>query len=435
MTRIVVATFAFCWAFQFVYVAYIFPTYGYANFRYFPQSIDQNILTFVLAALPTLFFRNSRSPSSYGAAIIFVLCYVPAIVMLPFMLDAAYAPVFKIQLSLMASMSVLFIASTLGMIETAEKHSADKRLLQLVGIFAAVSITILVATNYKHMRLVSFADVYDLRADAGKTNSNTLIVYLISWLSYCFLPFFIAKGLANRDWRSLAIGMAGCFLVYVSSGAKSQILLPFIMLMIFLIMRTSKSFLFLLCSGSAVATLLVFLFPDDSFLVWGKSTWLMRTLGTGGWTLSLYYEYFTANGFTYYSHIRIVDFFTHWYPYGGRSLGQIIGLEYSGSDLANFNANFWASDGFAAFGLWGIPIVTIALSAFFMFLNRISSYYEPRFITLWMTGFWLALLNLPLSTAILSGGGGLVLLFLWAARVRLPIGVSPVSRRNAVSGA
>jgi len=161
----------------------------------------------------------------------------------------------------------------------------------------------------------------------------------------------------------------------------------------------------------------------------------MRTLATGGWTVSLYYEYFTANGYTYFSHIRIVDFFTHWYPYGGRSLGQIIGLEYSGSDLANFNANFWASDGFAAWGLWGIPVVTSALAAFFVLLNRIASYYETRFVALWMTGFWLALLNLPLSTAILSGGGGLVVLFLWTSRVRLPIGVGSVPGTKAASGA
>jgi hypothetical protein len=435
MMRIVVATLAYCWAFQFAYVSYIYPTYGYANFRYFPQSGEQNILTFILAFLPTLFSRKSESPSSYGAAIIFVLCYVPAIVMVPYMLDAAYAPVMKIQMSLMASMSVLFIASALGSTDAVAKHSADKRLLQLVGLFTSIALTILISTNYKHMRLVSFADVYDLRADASKAETNGLLVYLVSWLSYCFLPFFIAKGLARLEMRSLALGMAGCFLVYISTGAKSQILLPFIMLVILMMMRSNMSFLLVLCSGAAVSTLLVLLFPDDSFLAWGKSTLLMRTLATGGWTVSLYYEYFTANGYTYFSHIRIVDFFTHWYPYGGRSLGQIIGLEYSGSDLANFNANFWASDGFAAWGLWGIPVVTSALAAFFVLLNRIASYYETRFVALWMTGFWLALLNLPLSTAILSGGGGLVVLFLWTSRVRLPIGVGSVPGTKAASGA
>jgi len=193
MMRIVVATLAYCWAFQFAYVSYIYPTYGYANFRYFPQSGEQNILTFILAFLPTLFSRKSESPSSYGAAIIFVLCYVPAIVMVPYMLDAAYAPVMKIQMSLMASMSVLFIASALGSTDAVAKHSADKRLLQLVGLFTSIALTILISTNYKHMRLVSFADVYDLRADASKAETNGLLVYLVSWLSYCFLPFFIAN--------------------------------------------------------------------------------------------------------------------------------------------------------------------------------------------------------------------------------------------------
>jgi hypothetical protein len=94
----------------------------------------------------------------------------------------------------------------------------------------------------------------------------------------------------------------------------------------------------------------------------------------------------------------------------------LIGLEYSGSELANFNANFWASDAFAALGLAGVPLATGAMCAVFYLINKISRGFSPRFVALWLTGFWLAVLNVPLSTAVLSGGGALTMLLLWSSR-------------------
>ena len=128
--------------------------------------------------------------------------------------------------------------------------------------------------------------------------------------------------------------------------------------------------------------------------------------------MSHYYEYFSNNGFTYYSHIGAVNALTGAYPYD-YALGQLIGLEYSGSAEANFNGNFWASDGFAALGVLGVPVVTIALAFVFIWINRIASAYSARFVFLWLSGFWLALLNVPLSTALLSGGGLVTIGLLW----------------------
>lgn len=427
MIRVVVAALIFCWAFQYAYEAYVYPTYAYAHFRYFAQGFTQTALTYIFAALPLALWRPSVQPSAFGASLIYVVCYIPVQVMLPFMLDRAYSPVVSMQLALCVSMAILLLASRMGSVADVTKQPVDGRLSLLITAFAGVALALLVATNFQHMRLVSFADVYDLRLDAGQTQSIGIFQYLTSWLSYCFLPFFIARGIIAKHWQSLVLGMIGCLLVYLASGAKSVVLMPVIMLAIWLALKARGHFLFMLLSGSAVATILVLFFPDDSALSWAKNVLLMRTFATGGWTVSLYYEYFSTNGYTYYSHIRFIDLITQAYPYGQRSLGQMIGIEYSGSDLANFNANFWASDGFAAWGLWGIPVVTAALSGFFILVNRVSSYFESQFIALWMSGFWLALLNVPLSTAILSGGGGIIIIFLWLSRFRLPIGIS---RRN-----
>ena len=420
MIRVVFSALIFSLAFQYAYETYIFPTYAYGHFRYFPQTFTQYILNYVFVVLPLAMWRPSVEPAAFGVSLIYAVCYIPVQIMLPFMLDQAYSPVLAMQSAICASMALFFLASRMGSVSGVTKQPLDGRLNLIITIFAGVALVLLVAMNFQHMRLVSFADVYDLRIDAGEQQSIGALQYLNSWLYYCFLPFFIARGIISRHWRSLAIGIIGCVLVYLSSGAKAAILLPLIMLTIWFVLKARKHFLFLLLSGTAAATILVLFFPEDSALSWGRSVLLMRTFATGGWTVSLYYEYFTANGYTYYSHIRFIDMITQAYPYGSRSLGQMIGIEYSGSDVANFNANFWASDGFAALGLWGIPIVTAALCGFLILVNRVSSYFDSEFISLWMSGFWLALLNVPLSTAILSGGGGVIVLLLWLSRLQLP---------------
>lgn len=420
MIRVVFAALVFSLAFQYAYESYIYPTYAYGHFRYFQQTPTQYILNYVFVALPLAMWRPSMEPSAFGVSLIYAICYIPVQIMLPFMLDQAFSPVLTMQSAICVSMACLFLASRMGAVSGIQKQPIDGRLNLLILMFAGVALVLLVAMNFQHMRLVSFADVYDLRLDASEQQSIGAVQYLNSWLYYCFLPFFIARGIISRHWKSLAIGLVGCLLVYLASGAKAVILMPLIMLMIWFVLKARAHFLFLLLSGTAAATIVVLFFPDDSALSWGKSVLLMRTFATGGWTVSLYYEYFSANGYTYYSHIRIVDVFTQAYPYGQRSLGQMIGMEYSGSDLANFNANFWASDGFAALGMWGIPIVTAALCGFLILVNRVSSYFDSEFISLWMSGFWLALLNVPLSTAILSGGGGLIVALLWISRLQLP---------------
>lgn len=185
------------------------------------------------------------------------------------------------------------------------------------------------------------------------------------------------------------------------------------MLSLMLIMKFKGDFLAKLLWALILTSLvLMYAVPDDGAFGWMKSLLFQRTLGSGGWTTYVYYDHFTAQGLTYLSHIRFVDALTGIYPYGQLQLGQVIGLQYSGSELANFNAGFWASDGIAAFGTAGIYFISVILFVFLVLLNRISAIYDPSFIGLWLSGFAMALLNIPLGTAIVSGGGGLAIVMM-----------------------
>ena len=404
-------------AFHVGYLAYVHPMFEYAHYNFHPTGLAQLVLTYAFVVLPLLGYRFSRAPSAYGAALIFAVCYVPAQLVVLFNWSRGEAELLAVQGSLAISMFFLFVASPLGW-RSASVVSAEQRMVPWVGALAAISIAILILAYGRYMRIVSFADVYDLRSQTNQVELGSFSLYLLSWFSYCFLPFFFARGILRRKLTDIGVGLAGCALIYASSGSKAAILLPFIMLGLAWLIDAGRSFLPRLLGVLAGSTLLVTALPVEFPWIWAKSILLVRLLSTGGWTISVYYEYFTEHGLTYYSHVGPVNALTDSYPYQDLLLGQVIGLEYSGTEAANFNANFWASDGFAALGLAGVPVITLLLVVVFFAINRASVYYSSKFVVLWLAGFWLALLNVPLSTALLSAGGGVTVFVLWIAKQR-----------------
>jgi hypothetical protein len=412
MHRLIIASVGYAAAFHFAYVVFLYPVFEYAHFYYFPPSLPLLILTYALAIAPVVGLRESTLPAFCGAALVFVICYVPAQLTLLFTWQRETEELVIVQAALAASMAILFRAALLGHDRTAVRRS-EAGLVPVVTILTGASILALLVSYGSYMRLVSFEDVYELRFESNEAERGALTDYLVSWLSYCFLPFYMARGIVRKSWVEGSIAAIVGLLIYAATGSKAAVLTPAIVIALSILFGVGGAFLFrLLCVLTVVVVLVAALLPNDPPLLWIKSILLLRVLGTGGWTMSHYYEYFSNNGFTYYTHIGAVNALTGAYPYD-YALGQLIGLEYSGSAEANFNGNFWASDAFAALGVLGIPIVTIALALVFSWINRIASAYSARFVFLWLSGFWLALLNVPLSTALLSGGGLVTIGLLW----------------------
>jgi hypothetical protein len=418
MYRLPLAALIYGGAFHNAYTAFINPTFEYAHYLYFEPSLVTLLFTYTLIAAPVVAFRARGRPAEFGSALIFGLCYVPAQLVLLFLWQRSAAELAVNQALLALSMAFILRASTLGTQRVrAGLDTSIRKLAVVIGFLTVVSLIFVVSAYGQHMQLVSFEDVYDLRFETSKIDVGALGGYLIMWLSYSFLPYYYARGIIQRRSMDFLVGIMGSILVYAATGAKAIILLPVIVFTLNLLFGSGKSFMLRLIAMLALLLfLLTELVKDDGSGVgfWVKSIFMLRILATGGWNMAAYYDYFSTNGFTYYTHIGPVNALTGAYPYGQNSLGQVIGIEYSGSEQANFNANFWASDGYAALGMLGIPVVTAAVCLMLIAINRISSGHSIRFVVLWLSGFWLAMLNLPLTTALLSGGGAVTLLLLWA---------------------
>lgn len=406
-------------AVHYGYVSYINPTFEYAAYYYLPFSTAALWSSYFLAWLPVLAYRPCAVPTQAFAALIYIASYIPIQLSLLYSVDRDYDELIWIQIMLAVSMICIFIFSQVTRRPVLVAPDF-KKLDFVIGVLTALSLALVIIDNIGHMRFVSFQDVYDVRRDAANVSQSAISAYLISWLSYCFISYWYARGLIYKKWSFVLIGFAASIALYMATGAKAAILLLPITIGLNWVWGRGKNFLFsmLMLLTIGIFGILLFL-PDEGVSMWIKSIALVRILGTAGWTASKYFEYFDTYGHTFYSHIGPINWITGMYPYGELGLGQVVGLEYVGSSEANFNAGFWASDGFAALGPIGILVVTPFIIGVMWIINKATFHLDPRFTILWMGGFFIAMLNVPLTTALLSGGG-LVMIILAKSFTRNP---------------
>lgn len=401
-------------AVHYAYVSYISPTFEYAHYIYLRPSPFNLGITYFLSWLVVLAHRDTVHPSQAAAGLIYTLCYVPIQLSLLFTVEREYLEILPAQMALSFSMALIFVFARFGPLPNPSGGTEYKLLDQSLGIITIFAIIMIGIFNREHMRLVSFADVYELRFEASAVPSNLLIDYLTMWLSYCFISYFFARAIIHKKMLHLGLGLVGSLLLYLSTGAKASMLLLVMTFGLIAIWKTGPGFLTrILFAVFGLILTVVILLPDEGIFLWVKSIILVRIIGSSGWVASKYYEFYDKNGLTYYTHIGPIKTIFGGYPYGEYSLGQVIGIEYSGAAEANFNASFWASDGFAAAGILGLLIVTIPVIILLYFINRFSIGFSNRFTVTWCTGFFVAMLNLPLTTALLSGGGLIILLLMW----------------------
>jgi len=352
------------------------------------------------------------------------MSYVPIQLSLTFMWAEKTLELFLLQSVMALSMMTLFrapISYQNATLKRAAGHSALLRvgpLTTTIYLLTGIALLLVVTQYHSVMRLVSFEEVYDLRSDAGEITASTVTKYLAMWLTYAIAPFFIARAIFYSRKSDWIIGICSLLILYLAFGSKIALLMPlFILSMSFIDKGGDQFFLRLLAIVGVFLIFIVLAVPDQGILRWINSVFLMRVFGSNGWTGAVYYEYFTNHALTFYTHIGPINAFFDAYPYGNNSLGQEIAQYYFSND-ANFNAGFWASDGFAALGMAGVPVVTLFLAVFMRVLDRFSNSYPTRFINLWLLSFWMGLMNAPLTTALLSGGGLLILLLLWMGKLQ-----------------
>lgn len=399
------------------------PIYEYAGFKpatVAPQSVSIGLF---LTLVPLIARRNGGHASALICDLQFTLIFVPLLVLSSLRDEGVTQSLIILQVALSASMTILYASSSIGICAQSGAYAPEKSSLRLLDIVVVSALCILLirllpfALNV--IKMVPFSEVYVQRQVANAQRFPSDVEYTISWITYFFAPYLLAKGVVNSSKLWFLFGILLSTLIYSITAAKLALFLAPTIYIIDWVLRHRINILVLMNTTlSLVVLLLIIVETEASLIVWAKAILLIRVVTAPAWAHLQFYEYFveTFNSYTFWSHVGFLNGLFHEYPHGGRTLGQVIAT-FAGSDGASFNAGFWASDGLAAFGLIGLLVITVVVSAFLIMLNLTTRRSDIRFGALLGIGFTYSFLNVPLATSILSGGGLFLLLSLMLSRL------------------
>ncbi len=376
----------------------------------------------LLAIVPAVFLRPTlRHTSDFFIYIQYFLIYVPS-------LWVAYnssRPVLTtadstlIVVTLFLSMMLLVL---LQRIRRARPHvelqAAPGRVRALIVVSVLMFLVIGSALKW-HLNLVGFDAIYELRNDAGDTlaeGGSFGVGYLFPWLNGALLPVLVCIGVYRKD-KVLVLGSTLIYvLLYGLWGSKASLLAaPAIIVVNWLCRRFEGrhlaaftlffSFLLLLpltfaFSGSETAEMVT---PWYAYVVH------QRTFSSSALLIPQYLEFFSKNPHTYGSHISGLSMVLH-YPFKmevARMVGQ---FQYGTAITAN--ANYWAQDGIAAFGLAGVPLASVVAALLFKAVDYRLRRLPVAFCVACMTFMASNLIDTSIFTTLISGGMLLIIVIL-----------------------
>ena len=275
--------------------------------------------------------------------------------------------------------------------------------------FAAV---ILIVCAFDGFHLVGIEGMAQYRTALAQTHSRA-IEYAIGNLIGALIPFAFACFFARRRWLMLAALCAVSLLYYPVTLTKVSLFVAPLLVFIALIssrldarMTVIISLLVPLVIGfSAVAAMdwvEVSKFRLFVFLVLN-----FRLLAIPAISLEHYFAFFSDHSLTGFCQISALKAIIAC-PYPDQ-LGVVFANQYH---LGNMNASLFATEGVASVGPLFAPIAALACGFVIALGNKVSAGLPLRFILISAAVIPHILLNLPLSTALLSNGLGLLML-LW----------------------
>jgi hypothetical protein len=416
----------YCLIYHIGYIDYLYPVFGYLYYGYVQRPIMEWVGLYIVVLLPCLYRPRLTDAVGVGVAMIYLLLYVPAIITMGMMWKDPYWSLLAASMLMLFGLLLFMIASSTRQ-TTIQPLSTTRTLVGPTGHNIIMGLTIIgtlvfIAENHDHMQFVGFSDVYDIRM-ASRETTGFFSGYLGMWLISISIPYLMALFWLKRSLIWLIYAVAISILIYMGNGAKSAILMP-VQTLIIAYLATNKADPIYRLASILALTIGPLILIDDEALRVIKAFVLLRLLSTGGWTMTTYYEYFNYNGFTFFTHISIVGALVG--KIYQEELGKIIGMEYADVIDSNFNANFWATDGVAALGLFGIFLISIIVAILLKILKSVSRGLDQQAVSIFLTGFWLTLLNASVFTTLLSGGGIFIILLLASRQRRSTMARSPL---------
>jgi hypothetical protein len=279
---------------------------------------------------------------------------------------------------------------------------AFERLLSLILALAAATILISAIYNF---RFVSLENIYDFRGDL---EFPTLLNYWIGITSNALLPFAFGCFAVRRNYWRAGITLALLLLFYPITLSKVAFFTPAWLLALALLSKISET------RTAVVLSLLLPMLVGVILVAFLKKNGLpffdlvnFRMVAVPSNAIDLYSDFFSNHDLTHFCQMRILKHLMDC-PYQDQ-LSIVMANAYA---LGNFNASLFSTEGVASAGLLFAPVSVFACGLAIALANRLSSGLPARFILISGAICPQILLNVPLTTTLLTHGAA-VLFLLW----------------------
>lgn len=289
-----------------------------------------------------------------------------------------------------------------------------------------LSLAVIAASAAYNFRLVGLDSIYKFRATIEFPKP---LAYAIGICSTALLPFaFACYFLRDDRWRAAAT-LLMLLVFYPITLTKLALFSPAWLLFLALLARYFEARVAIVLSLLLIVSAGVLLQPlvsagaiakDSATVYFGPINF--RMIAIPSISLDMYSDFFSRHSVTWFCQISFLKPFVSC-PYS-EPLQHLMNCNYP---LGFANASLFASEGVASVGLKWAPLSAFACGLVIAAVNRLSSGLPPKFILLSGAILWQALMNIPLTTSMLTSGAAFLFL-LWYVTPREIFGEPPRGR-------
>ena len=300
------------------------------------------------------------------------------------------------------------------------------RLLFCILILSAVIIVFGASYNFRIVGIGNFERFRDELFQAAvrnKLQSPAIVGYLVGITSSALLPFAFACFLVRKQYLYASSVVLLLLMFFPITMSKLSLFAPLWLVTMAVLVRLFE------CRIVVVLSLLIPMISGVIAISLSKQSGGyyfdlldFRMMATPSNALNVYNDYFAQHDLTRFCHIGFLKSFVSCVY--REQLGVLMERAYN---FGNYNASLFATEGIAAVGAFFAPFSVFACELIIAVGNRVSAGLPPRMILISSAVLAQVLVNVPLSTALLTHGAGLLFL-LWYLTPRA--GVFDVGRRD-----
>lgn len=419
------------------YVYYLVPNFGYYGITYEHVSVFAFVSIILWCILPACWMPAFVvRPTMFLYWMLYLMTYIPMVIGVN--LDTKFGGGQRLHFNLALALAFWLTGSSylikLLRVTVRPVTGTDFwRIYWIVFLLLFLDVLWVFGRNLTFVGMFS-ERLYEVRLAGREIEANSVLVgYAIMWLGFALCPFMLIVGLMRRKKMLIATSTVGLFVLYMTMASKAFLLSIGFTYLVYRLFKAGPRLAIPRFTTILLITALVLtgtqVFPPES---WQAAFWpiaslvVFRTLSVSTLTGIYYYDFFQENPFTYFSHVNIINKFVV-YPYQ-ESLGVTVGTHYLNVENYNANANFYVTDGLAAMGLMGMPVIGFLCAILFYAIDSISKRHGLLLPVLSLAIAAMNFMNVSLFTTLVSGG--LLFLMIFLLLYQHPP-VRPVSRGAA----